>query len=476
MESSTAKTRCLHRLAVAYHRLMRLTVGFLVLIGIAGIAAPAAHANGRFPITVNVKFRPGATETVLVPASFGLMISKDGGDTFRWVCELAIGYTGTYDPDYAVTADGEIYATTFEGLRVSRDDGCTWESLGAPLDVDTFIADIQIGADGRIWAATASGGATNDVYVSSDGETFAGAGLESMNWWLSVATTPADPKRIYVTGYQPNDGIRGLLRRKTTAGGDWESLPLDDINFGEGNPFFYIVGVSPTNEDIVFGRAEAVNPPVGDALYRSVDGGQNWTKVLDFRQNMTAFTIRSDGQTVIAGSVSACLDDPVGADKGCVRISHDAGETWAPTAAQPQMQCVGERSDGTLFACGANFAPDMFAIGTSQDGESWETLWRFADMEDPSKSGPLECPADTEQASQCVANYWPSLVCGLFMFDLPICVRGDAGPMANDAGPAQEESGGRCRVGRSAASGFALPLLMAALGVLFIWRRPRRRT
>jgi hypothetical protein len=88
-----------------------------------------ARANGRFPATVNVHVRADDQDFILVPATFGLLLSKNGGQSFQWVCEEAIGYGGTYDPDYAVAADGRIFATTFAGLRVSTDSGCTFETL-----------------------------------------------------------------------------------------------------------------------------------------------------------------------------------------------------------------------------------------------------------------------------------------------------------------------------------------------------------
>ena len=55
--------------------------------------------------------------------TFGLLVSHDDGAGFYWVCEQNIGYEGTFDPKYRIGANGDIYATTFEGLRVSRDGG-----------------------------------------------------------------------------------------------------------------------------------------------------------------------------------------------------------------------------------------------------------------------------------------------------------------------------------------------------------------
>jgi hypothetical protein len=67
------------------------------------------------------------------------------------------------------------------------------------------------------------------------------------------------------------------------------------------------------------------------------------------------------------------------------------------------MACAGQRSDGTLFACGANFMPDFFALARSRDGLSWTKTFRFSEL-----AGPLECPAGTGEHDLC-APMWPTL-------------------------------------------------------------------
>jgi hypothetical protein len=99
----------------------------------AAVGAGPGRANGRPPATTNVRFQPGSDADIYLPVTFGLLKSTDDGASFRWVCETAIGYGGTFDPDYAISTEGDIYATTFDGLRVSRDGGCTFEAVGGAL-------------------------------------------------------------------------------------------------------------------------------------------------------------------------------------------------------------------------------------------------------------------------------------------------------------------------------------------------------
>ena len=462
---------------------MRAARHVLLPLAVASAARPAA-ANGRFPATVNVHFQPGSGETVLVPSTFGLLISHDGGDTFRWTCEVNIGYSGVYDPAYAVSAAGFIYATSFDGLRVSRDDGCTFETIGPPLTSEKFTYDVEVGPDGRVWAATATGGQANDVYVASgDDEEFVSAGLlADATWWMSLETAPTDANRIYVSGYIPETVDAepvALLRRSVNGGESWEVLPVDDFDFGFADPMIRLLGASPVDEDILVAAAVAVNPVQGDALYRSADGGQSWTKVFDFADVIGAFTFRADGQTVIAGAAYPCPGDPDGAQKGCVRISDAAGapDTWRAPESEPLLACVGERADGTLIGCAFNFEPDNFAVGTSADGETWESTWRFAEFADASASGPLECPADNVHATECVAKAWPSLACDIFMLDLPICGAGDAdgGAMAGDAGIQPDGGGGGCcRVGDDQSAPPPVVAVLMGLWLLLVWGRRRR--
>src|SRR5207302_1066297 len=88
-------------------------------------ATSSAQANGRPPGTSTIQFRVGNDADVLLGMTFGLLASHDGGASWQWMCEAAVGYGGTYDPRYLWFASGPIVATTFAGLQVSR-DGCTF--------------------------------------------------------------------------------------------------------------------------------------------------------------------------------------------------------------------------------------------------------------------------------------------------------------------------------------------------------------
>src|SRR6476469_3039501 len=100
-------------------------------IALAGLLiaalAPSAFANGRAPGTSTIHFREGHEQDIAAGMTFGLLLSHDGGTSWHWMCETAVGYGGLWDPDYSYLQDGTLFATTFNGLR-SMSDGCTFAS------------------------------------------------------------------------------------------------------------------------------------------------------------------------------------------------------------------------------------------------------------------------------------------------------------------------------------------------------------
>ncbi|HTM19021.1 MAG TPA: hypothetical protein VL172_00880 [Kofleriaceae bacterium] len=443
---------------------MRCAVLVLILLGFARPAL--AHPAGP-PASVDVDFSTAEDPFILFDFTHGLLLSHDSGTTFHWVCEQNIGYTGTYNPDYAVqTVDGSIWATTFDGLRVTRDGGCTWDTIAGNL-AGLWIGEVEIGTDHRIWAVTSSGEETavNDAYVSTDGTgDFVATNLHHPSvWWRSIRIAPSDPDRIYVTGYvRPlDDGMGGqtppeaVLYRSINGGGAWEQLPMTDFELGQ-IPSLMMAAVSPTDPDVAYAIAVTSVSDVGDALYRTDDGGQTWTQVFTVLDVIKTVLVSDDGKLWVG------VDTKLG-DTGGVYVSENGVDGWVHHA-QPKSACLGQRpSDGTIFSCGSNGDPDLFALGklTDYDTWSWTKVMRFADM-----AGPLECAPGGVQYDICQSQVWPTLC-----VDFGVCVAADAGPI-DDAGPPDDagDGGGGDGCCRAGGPGHALLAL-----VLIPFLLPRRR-
>jgi hypothetical protein len=431
----------------------------------------AAHANGRPPVTNGVFFQTNDSQALYVRSTFGLLISHDGGCSFRWTCEQNIGYGGPFDPSYAVAADGTLFATTItNGLRVSRDGGCSFTTATAelPADAPGRIADmwvdaVDIGPTGEVWVATSDGIKPNDVLRSTDGGvTFVSRGLSSpVMWWKSVVVAPSDAMHVYVSGYQVANPPSTAQVLSTTDGGQhWTPASLAGVQLA-GTPIVTVAAVDPTDAKRLFlvstGASDATGANgMGDRLYRSIDGGASFTEVLATTRPIANVVIR-DAMAVV-----------VVAGDGTFR-SGDGGATFGSAATSPQLGCLGKRPDGTLFGCAPNWDPDFMAVGRSDDASQWQKVFRFIELD-----GPLACPAGTPGHDICDQQLWPSIR-EQFGVTGPMCATATDLPVDLVDAVAPTKAGGCCDAGDGSPFGLGLLTVLTAWGIGRRGDRGRRR-
>lgn len=455
---------CPRTARVAVHTFIPRTLGCLAVVVWLLAFAREVDANGRPPITNGVFFKPADNQTIFVRSTFGLLVSRDDGCSFRWICEQNIGYGGTFDPKYAVATDGTIFATTFLGLRVSRDGGCSFTTATSELPAgdpgriaDVWVDALDIAANGDIWVATAESGKPNNIYRSTDnGVTFAPRGMVSPTiWWKSVKVAPSDPMRVYISGYEvasPTSDAMGSPRAhllfSNDTGENWTPVTLTGVQFG-GTPIVMVVAVDPTDPLRIYVISVESNGSSGDRLYRSIDGGMTLTEVLATTEPITDIVIR-DAATVVVASAAG----------GAFR-SDDGGQTFAPLAGAPRLGCLGKRPDGTLIGCGANWDPDFMAVGESSDSAQWQKIFRFVEL-----AGAVACPTGTPGYDVCDQQLWPGMQqqFGATGPKDPACAVTPPVDMPSDPG----KSGGCCDAGSGAPLG---ALLLGVLVALFGFRK-----
>lgn len=423
---------------------------------VATLCAMSSHAlgNGRPPASTNVFFHPGEPEEIYVGLTFGLLISKDEGRTFRWVCEQNIGYGGDYDPDYEIAQDGTIYASTTQaGLRVSHDGGCNFVSANAAPAGDGTLTDYWIGAvevapDGTVWVATSETGQPNGIFMSTDrGATLVPAGLGSDTaWYRSILLAPSDPSQLYVSGYEVAPEERHFIYRSNNQGQTWVPTSMEGIQLATSRALVMVEAIDPLDPEIFYVRSIDAAKPDGDRLYRTSNGGQSWTEVLTTDYRIRGFVV--DGDNAYAVTLEGGGDA-----RGCMYRSSDRGVSFGSCEPGPLYGCLGLDGD-ELIACADNWEPDFFTLGRStDDGDSWDPMLRFHHM-----AGPLSCPQDSVQYTECELTYWPGIrtefgVTGPF----------DAGPGDGpDAGDGGGGGGDGCCDARSGAGGSAALALMVA--------------
>ena len=240
-------------------------------------------------------------------ASGGVWKSVNGGTTFKPVFDKtdvqSIGAV-TIDPTNPKViwvGTGESWVrnsvSVGDGVYKSIDGGDNWTNMG--LKDSEHIARILVDPkDGNIVYACAVGHLWNDndergVYKTTDGgKTWKKvlAGANGSTGCAMLGMSPQEPKAIYATmwdfrrqGWTFRSGGPGSGIFKSTDGGDhWTEITDANSKGLPAKPYGRIaIAVAPSNPQIVYAMVESK----ASALYRTDDGGKNWTK-LDASQFM----------------------------------------------------------------------------------------------------------------------------------------------------------------------------------------------
>ncbi|MEZ4405869.1 MAG: MYXO-CTERM sorting domain-containing protein [Polyangiales bacterium] len=346
-----------------------------------------ARANGRFPFAQQVVLGPGArSDVVVLRTTFGLLVSRDAGATFHWVCEDSMFFPYVpglmVDPAVEVTAEGRV-ALSFESGVHSFTDGCAVRRQAATADHD--VIDLAATPSGdTLYGVESTAGSPS--YVLRGGVDLelsrVGAPLAGMRF-ATVEVAPSDARRVYLSAVEDTTRVPRLLR--SDDGGDTvRALTVPESLLGDGA---YVSGVDPTNPDALFVRAVV---GFGSDLLRSTDGGASFHRVATTRDAMLGFAISDDGRTVWYGSQA----------EGLYR-STDGGESFERVNPLPTL-CLRQHA-GALWAC-TDWISQPWALGRSMDGGATFTpVLRFSEV-----AGPPECASRDEGAAICVER-WPLL-------------------------------------------------------------------
>ncbi len=456
----------LRRSAVALVSFLSVLLPSLTTLALVCITRDA-HANGRFPLAQAFETVPGSDgSTIYLRTTFGILVSRDAGGTWQWICERALGYDGSWDPPIAVTRDGRLWVGLERGLVSTIDGGCAVETA-SDLDGEQ-VKDLTVDPKGEtLWALTGAPEKAGAIWKRS----------ASNGKWQRMGTMPANinpmtleiapsrPSRIYVTG-QPYGTVRGWLWRSDD-GGKTITGAANDLE--HSGPFF-IAAVDPKDPNRVLMRHLHTT---GSTVLVTADAGKTFKEVLSMDSAMFGFAKSPDGATYFAGS---------GLAKDGIFRSTDRGEHFERISNHGVL-CLHDApaSSGTrLFVCENPTTLGGPAIGLSRDrGANVTTIATFADIR-----GPIACSggtdggaADPDAGGGMCAAAWPEArVAILPRPPRPGDTVADAGP---DAGPSEATAPRRSACGCKVVGNAENPLdhawLTTGLLPLVLWGRARRR-
>ncbi|HEX8794327.1 MAG TPA: hypothetical protein VF765_25460 [Polyangiaceae bacterium] len=366
---------------------------FLAAAVAAGLlaAAPTARANGRFPQSNQILFSPTQSSWIVVRNSFGITISKDGGNSWYWLCEDTLGLpsTSNEDPFLGVTSNDSIVAGLSLGLQVSTDVGCNWTVEGGPLQGQS-IKDLVVHKENAHIVDTIAnsysamlndggGGYGHQLFETTDDGanwTAFGTQIDPIADVTTIEVAPSDPNRIYVSAFRGQaSGRTASLFVSKDHGATWteHQTPLDPAH----ETAVYIGGVDPMNADLVYLRTEGLS-----RLIVTKDGGQTFQSSKQLTGQMLGFALSPDGSKIYIGSIEDGLF-----------VGDRATLTFVNTNPQIHVQCLATQGND-VWACSDE--PSCFVAGVSHDDGKTFT----AKMHLLSIQGPIQCAAGA-QANMC---------------------------------------------------------------------------
>ncbi|MDF2188399.1 discoidin domain-containing protein [Paraflavitalea sp. CAU 1676] len=367
------------------------------------------HGIGR---VCQLKFHAtNANRLYAVSASGGLWISNDAGA--NWVrtgsdtqipqgssASVCIDYTND-NILYLSSGDPNYYGNGF-GIWKSTDGGTTWaasnagignrmalEILMSPTDHNTLIAATTDGIwkstdAGVTWTVKKSGGAFKDMIYKSGSSTILYA-ADNASFWRSadngetwsqitsvapaagnggrIAVSAANTNVVYVGFIGSNNSVGGIIYRSTDGGlnftlrkGDVSPnlVGYDAGSGGQGN-YNFTIFADRANADILYLGAHC--------NWKSTDGGATWTKLTSWWEKC-----HTDMHHIVTSPYNNSR--LFNANDGGVFLSTDGGVSWSPSA--------NGLSATEIYHMGSSkLSRNIIGIGTQDNGELYYngTTW-----------------------------------------------------------------------------------------------------
>jgi photosystem II stability/assembly factor-like uncharacterized protein len=239
----------------------------------------------------------------------GILKSSDGGSTWASIPGAFVGArigaiaVNPQNSNVVLIAVSGAASISDDGVQLSTDGGLTWTPVLTGSGSTAVAFDPTNGTVAFAVLSSSLGGGPNGLFKSTDGgQTWtadAGQGGNvlptSTPWGLtSLAISPSSPSTMYL-----EPGISDAVYKTVDGGANWTSLSIAS-NYCTLCFYANVLGVDPIDPNVVFAGA-------GD-LYRSTDGGTTWASIrlgansVHVHPDMHALAFSADASTLYVGS------------------------------------------------------------------------------------------------------------------------------------------------------------------------------
>ena len=336
------------------------------------LSAGGAHAHG-LPIGGLVPFVENG-EVIGAGTTWGIVLQEDG----KWLRSCEEG-TGAMARFYHRLPDGRVLVASDEGLFVTSDGGCTYESVAESLSAQSIGA-LQAARDvpERIFVATRTPGQENGVFRSVDGGlTFTATELKRSGVLFDGIIATGDGETLLVHALDFTS-LENLVFVSRDAGETFVQTPPALADF----EYVRLLGTSANGDKLIVSALPAAG---GNVVLESADGFVTANEIVRVDYEVTAFARVGDAE-LLSSSGTRLLR----------RMTPDAAfeQVLGPTRCLTRVN-----GSESLFACGA--LPDNAHILSTADGVNWETYIPFLGVEE------RLCPTGTPGFERCVQFIFP---------------------------------------------------------------------
>lgn len=361
----------------------RISLGAALALELCAVGEAAAH--GSPPEVTQISMRE--PNDALVVTTRGLLFGDPRAHRWSLLCSEAFGVAvgGSYRA--ARLPSGRLFVSNARGLRVSDDEGCSWQphpDLGA-LDITDLFQEAT--RPERLYV-TVFDQERGGIQESNDGgETFRPLyHADASEFVNSVEVARSGPSWLYATLLTTDDVPRMFVLRSRDGGATWSRTEL----FGaEALIDVSVLGVNPANPRELFLRTRYIDARNGQGLLQSRDGGESFT-LLGKYGPVSNVTFTEDGTSFVVAA-------------GKVMQSSTVARIAAPLAAIDGMT-YGGLFDQQLLLSGYRVLDDRLKVMVwSSDIASMSPLREWMSFGEVTSL--QACPASSTVSEQCARDW-----------------------------------------------------------------------
>lgn len=361
--------------------------------------------------------------------------STDGGHSFGFVRSPHGDNHGLWiDP----THPEWMINTNDGGATVSHDNGKTWTTQLNQPTAEFYHVATDNSFPYRIYGAQQDNSTVAIASRSDDGT------IDRTDWYEVgggeagfVVPDPTNADIVYAGSY---DGLITRFDKKTHQVQDISSWPLNPMGAGDADlkhrfQWTAPITISPNDPKVVYHG--------GERVFKTSDGGMNWTAISDdltrndkTKEQSSGGPLTQDNTSVeYYGTIFAIAESPVekgliwaGSDDGLVHVTRDGGKNWADVTSKEfgEWSLVSIIEPSPYSASTAYVAIDRhklddfrpYIFKTADYGKTWtkittglpENSYAHAVREDPKRKGMLFAGTDNGvYVSFDDGSHWQSL-------------------------------------------------------------------